>query len=278
MKLKTEYISENSIFITKDPRKNRWAIPFHHEAVNVRAQILLGENIEYIKRKRILDLGCYFGTYSYIALQFGAESVLGVDSSVELIKQANEMFKASGLSHETYDFVTQDVIQYLDNSSENSFDTIFCFGLLYYIPDNYHFLRLLKKVARKAIIIDTFTAYYSLIQGKDAVEANSIIRDDIFKLPVMMHSLTQADKKYYSLPDSFEGQNKKLSFLTCPTIPLLELYFSSLGFQFKKMDWSQHLKNPQKKWQDLISSQGKIDSHWTDLYSANIRVSYLLIL
>ena len=278
MKLQKEYLPENSLFITKDPRKNRWAIPFHHEAVNVRSQILLGENIEHIKGKRILDLGCHFGTFSYIALQSEAEFVVGVDSSAELIKQADEMFTASSASENKYAFIIQDVIQYLENLSENSFDTILCFGLLYYIPDNYHFLKLLKKVAGEAIIIDTFTAYYSLIQGKDAVEANSIIKDDIFKLPVMMHSLTQADKKYYSLPESFKGLNRKLSFLTCPTIPLLELYFKSLAFKFRQLDWSQYLKNPQKNWQELILSQGKIDSHWTDLYSTAIRVSYLLTL
>ena len=278
MKLKTEYIPENSIFITKDPRKDRWAIPFNHEAVNVRAQTLLDENIEHIQGKRILDLGCHFGTFSYIALQLGAKSVLGVDSSVDLIKQAKEMFTASSVPKDKYDFIIQDVITYLENLSENSFDTILCFGLLYYIPDNYHFLKLLKKTAKDAILIDTFTAYYSLIQGKDAVEANSIIKDDILKLPVMMHSLTQTDKKYYSLPESFRGQNKKLSFLTCPTIPLLQLYFRSLGFKFRQLDWSQYLKNPQKNWQDLISSQGKIGSHWTDIYSTDIRVSYLLTL
>ena len=278
MKSQKEYLPENSIFITKDPRKNRWAIPFHHEAVNVRSQILLDENIEHIKEKRILDLGCHFGTFSYIALQLGAESVLGVDSSVDLIKQAKEMYTASSVPEDKYDFIIQDVVQYLENLSENSFDTILCFGLLYYIPDNYHFLKLLKKAAKNTVIIDTFTAYYSLIQGKDAVEANSIIKDDMFKLPVMMHSLTQADKKYYSLPQTFKGQNRKLSFLTCPTIPLLELYFKSLGFKFRQLVWSQCLKNPKKKWQELVSSQGKTDSHWTDIYSTNIRVSYLLTL
>ena len=220
----------------------------------------------------------HFGTFSYIALQLGAGSVLGVDSSVDLIKQAKEMFTASSAPKDKYGFIIQDVIKYLENLSEKSFDTIFCFGLLYYIPDNYHFLKLLKKAAKDVIIIDTFTAYYSLIQGKDAVEANSIIKDDIFKLPIMMHSLTQADKKHYSLPESFKGQNKKLSFLTCPTIPLLELYFFSLALKFKKLDWSQYLKNPQKKWQELEPSQGKIDSHWTDIYSTDIRVSYLLTL
>ena len=201
---------------------------------------------------------------------------MGVENSTELIKQAEEMFVSLSIPKDKYDFIVQDVIQYLENLPENSFDIILCLGLLYYIPDNYHFLKLLKKIAGGAIIIDTFTAYYSLIQGKDAVVANSVIKDDVFQLPVMMHSLTQADKKYYSLPESFNGQNKKLSFLTCPTIPLLELYFKSLGFKFRQLDWSQHLKNPQKNWQDLTSSQGKIDSHWTDLYSANIRVSYLL--
>lgn len=276
MKIKKEYIPENSIFLTKDPRKRRWAIPFHYEAVNRRAEVLLGKNIGHVKGKRILDAGCHFGTFSSIALQMGAKSVTGIDSSAELTEQARKMFVTSDFPKNKYEFITQDIFQYLETLPENSFDTVLCFGLLYYIPDNYHLLKLIKKVAREAVIIDTFSAYYSLIQGKDAVEAISNINEDALKLPIMMHSLTQADKKYYSLPSCFEGHKKKLSFLSCPTISLLELYFTSLGFGFKRLDWSQCLKNPQKKWQELESSQGKIDSHWTDIYSTNIRVSYLL--
>ena len=278
MKIKKEYVAEKSMFLTKDTRGSRWAVPYHHNAVNKRAEILIGENIDLIKEKRILDLGCHFGTFSYIALQAGAKFVMGVENSTMLIKQAKEMFLSLSIPTDEYDFIAQDVIQYLENLPENSFDIILCLGLLYYIPDNYHFLKLLKKVAARGIILDTFTAYYSLVQGKDAVAANSVIKEDIFQLPIMMHSLTQADKKYYSLPESFKGQNRKLSFLTCPTIPLLELYFFSLGLKFKKLDWSYYLENPQKKWQELVSSQGKTESHWTDIYSTDIRVSYLLTL
>lgn len=278
MKLKTEYLPENSLFILNDPRKNRWAIPYHYEAVNIRAKTLLGDNISHIKRKRILDLGCHFGTFSYICLHLGAQFVVGVDSSTELIKQAEDMFVKHDVPNKTYEFIIEDVFQYLENLLEDSFDTVLCFGLLYYIPDNYYLLKLLKKVAREAIIIDTFTAYYSVIQGKDALEAYPAISEETFKLPIMVHTLTQTKKKYYDLPHGFGDRSKKLSFLTCPTISLLELYFSSLELKFHRLDWANSLKNPNKNWQDIVSSQGKLESHWTDVYSADIRVSYVLTL
>lgn len=278
MEFKTQYIPEDSLFITKDHRKNRWAIPYHFEAVNTRAHILLGNNINHIKGKLILDLGCHFGTFSYISLKLGGRFVKGVDYSTELIEQAKEMFASNNAADHAYNFVSKDVIQFLENSTEDSFDTVLCFGLLYYIPDNYYFLKLLKKVARKAIIIDTFTAYYSVVQGKDALKAHPIMMEDAFKLPIMMHTLTQTNKKYYNLPDGFGNKPKKLSFVTCPTISLLELFFSSLELKSCRLDWSSCLKNPGRKWQDMYSSQGKSESHWTDVYSANIRVSYLLTL
>ena len=46
-----ETFSENSIFIKEDPRKNRWAIPYHYEALNSRVENLVINNREIFKNK-----------------------------------------------------------------------------------------------------------------------------------------------------------------------------------------------------------------------------------
>jgi len=270
------YLPEDSIFLANDTRKNRWAIPYHFEAVNVRAEVLLAQNERFIKDKVVLDLGCYFGTFSKICLNLGAKKVVGVDSSLELIDLAKDIFNKENVEPEKYEFIVGDVFEFLKSYDIPRFDTVLCFGLLYYMQEPLSLLKLINSVAKQAIILDTFTAYYSVIQGKDSLKNVKKVKDETFELPLMFHSLTQSSKKYYNLPEVALTKKKSLSFLTCPTVSLLEMYFAVLGTKYTKLDWQSYVKNVDVNWRELISSEAKIASHWTDLYSAEIRVSYLL--
>ena len=271
-----EYIAADSLFLTQDTRAGRWAIPYTHETVNIRAKVLLDNNKKYIKNKRILDLGCHFGTFAYIALQLGAGFVQGVDIEPGLLEQAREFLSLYKINKSKYDFKVGNIIEYLEALPEKSFDTVLCFGLMYYMPDNYHLLSLIKKVAKHAVILDTFTAYYCAVQGKDSKAVLKSTTEDTFKLPLMLHNLTQAEKSSYSLPGRVKKNNKELTLLSCPTVPLLETYFKSLEFNFSKINWDKYLKKPGLNWRKLSTNQGKKDSHWSDIYSSEIRVSYLL--
>ncbi len=272
-----ELLEKKSIFITNDTRKKLWAVPYHHEAVNTRAELLLKNNIKHIKNKTILDLGCHFGTFAYVALKLGAKKVIGIDVDSNLISQANKHFKYYNVDQSRYEFINEDALSYLEELSKNSFDTIFCLGLLYYIPDNYYFLKQLSKIARESIVLDTFTAYYIAIQGKNYEENMSKVNEDTFTMPLMFYNYTQSKKKYYQMPhQTTNKKDKQLSLINCPTKKLLEMYFSTLNFDATELIWDKHLKNPEKLWKQLFPPQGKIDSHWTDIYSTGIRVSYLL--
>jgi ubiquinone/menaquinone biosynthesis C-methylase UbiE len=273
-----ELLHRDSIYLTNDTRKNRWAIPYSHEATNARADILLHQNKQYIENKKILDLGCHFGTMAYISSKLNAKNILGVDGDSSLIKQAKNFQKEVDLQNA--EFIKNDVIEFLTNLEENSFDTILCFGLLYYIPDNFHLLKLMKKVAKEAIILDTFTAYYNAIQGKDGPAFFNNLDEKAFNLPMMMHSVTQAKKQnlYELEQNSFKTNKKKnpLTLLACPTKPLLELYFQALELKYEQLNWSKYLINPNLRWQEMETAGAKKKSHWSDIYSSEIRVSYLI--
>lgn len=273
-----EFIDKNSIYLKNDTRQQRWAIPYSYEATNARADVLLNKNKQYIENKTILDLGCHFGTMSYICSQLKAKNILGIDGDKNLIAQAKKLKKETNITNVT--FIVKDVIDYLANLKENSFDTILCFGLLYYIPDNFYLLKLMKKVAKETIILDTFTAYYNAIQGKDGLKYFNSFTDANFNLPIMLHSVTKAKKqKHYELNQhTFKEQEKQnpLTLLSCPTKSLLELYFKSLGISYKQLSWSKYLKNPDMRWQELEPPLAKSNSHWSDVYSTGIRVSYIL--
>ncbi len=273
-----DFINKDSIYLTNDTRQKRWAVPYSYEATNARADILLNQNKQFIENKTILDLGCHFGTIGYLCSKLNAKSILGVDGDSSLIEQANALKQENNLLNA--EFVKDDVIDLLNKLEENSFDTVLCFGLLYYIPDNFHLLKLMKKVAKEAIILDTFTAYYNAIQGKDGPAYFKTLNEKAFELPIMMHSVTRAKKqKLYELgQNTFKHQPKQnpLTLLTCPTKSLLELYFQALDLEYAQLDWSKYLKNPELKWLELETPEAKQNSHWSDIYSSEIRVSYLL--
>ncbi|MDD4527412.1 MAG: methyltransferase domain-containing protein [Candidatus Margulisbacteria bacterium] len=274
----SELLPETSVYITNDTRQTRWAIPYSHEATNARANILLYKNKKHIKDKAVLDLGCHFGTMTSICSSLGAKKIVGIDGDGSLIKQAKNF--AIQAKSTNVEFIKQDVIEYLTNLAENSFDTILCFGLLYYIPDNFHLLKLMKKVAKEAIILDTFTAYYNIIQGKDGPKYFQTLSEDALQQPLMLHSITKAKKqKHYELEqNTFKPQPKQnpLTLLTCPTKQLLELYFQALNVSYKQLNWEKHLKNPKMKWQELEPPKAKTNLHWSDIYSTGVRVSYLI--
>lgn len=273
---KSPSFSEDSLFYIHDPRKDRWAIPYHIEALNQRSYFLMKQHPSFFENSGVLDLGCHFGTWSYLSLQLGAKRITGIDSDAKLIDQANKFFHHYQIPSKKYSFLKQDVMTYLREQPDHSVDVILCMGLLYYLPDPYFALQEMTRVCRKGLVLDTFTAKYGLIQGKDAEINRPKFNEESLQIPLLLYSLTQSDKRGYTVAPKLKPRKKPLSFLTTPTLPLLELWFQSLNLDAQKVDWTPILKNPQKSWKDLITPTDKKISHWTDIYASNVRVSFIL--
>ena len=78
------------------------------------------------KDKRVLDLGCGFGWHCRYAIENGAKSVIGVDISQKMLKEANNKTKS--------DYIQYICIPIEDiDFSENSFDVIISSLALHYI-------------------------------------------------------------------------------------------------------------------------------------------------
>ena len=110
---------------------------------------------------------------------------------------------------------------------------------------------------------------------KDATAVTSSIKDETLDLPLMIVSLTQPDKKDYRLPDSFDYHGKDLSMITLPTRALFEIWFQKLNLKFNPLDWSEYCTRS-CSFRDLLTPRQKQDSHWADVSSSGIRVSYRL--
>ena len=268
-------IAKDSPFLTTETRQTRWAIPYSFACLNARIDSLLTRNLDCFKGKRILDIGSHMGTFAYSALEMGAEFVQGIDTEVKTVERGQKLFQQLKVPESRYSLKVDDAFRYLENLEEGSFDTVLCLGTLYYMVEPYRLLKLMQKVAKEAVLLDTFTAAYAAVQGKDAPRVYRSVTAENLELPMMLTALTQPEKKDYRLPHSFPHRDKDLSLITLPTSALLEIWFQSLGMQFTKIDWQEYQTRP-CTYHDLVTPEQKKSSHWADVYSSGVRVSYLL--
>ena len=268
-------IAEDSPFLTTETRQTRWAIPYSFACLNARIDNLLTRNLDCFKGKRILDIGSHIGTFAYSALEMGAEFVQGIDTEVKTIERGQKLFQQLKVPESRYNLKVDDAFRYLENLEEGSFDTVLCLGTLYYMVEPYRLLKLMQKVAKEAVLLDTFTAAYAAVQGKDAPQVYRSVTEENLELPMMLTALTQPEKKDYRLPHSFPHRDKDLSLITLPTSALLEIWFQSLGMQFTKIDWQEYQTRP-CTYHDLVTPEQKKSSHWADVYTSGVRISYLL--
>ena len=267
------FISSDSPFLTTDTRAKRWAIPYHPECVNGRIDILLDSNRSTLVGKSVLDIGSHIGTFAWAALQLGAKFVHGIDVEKRTIERCEILFQGEGVDKVNYKFEVGDVFEFLEGIKENSFDTVLCFGVLYYMTEPYHLLKLMARAAKETLLIDTFTGAYSAVQGKDAPTTHPYLTNEVLNLPMMMVTPTQAEKKDYRLSESFNRKGRNLSLTTLPTHTLMELWFESLGLVWEQLDWSKYITRS-CSFKDLLTPEQKLASHWADIYSSGIRVSY----
>ena len=268
-------IAKDSPFLTTETRQTRWAIPYSFACLNARIDSLLTRNLDCFKGKRILDIGSHMGTFAYSALEMGAEFVQGIDTEVKTIERGQKLFQQLKVPESRYSLKVDDAFRYLENLEEGSFDTVLCLGTLYYMVEPYRLLKLMQKVAKEAVLLDTFTAAYAAVQGKDASQVYRSVTEENLKLPMLLSALTQPEKKDYRLPHSFPHRDKDLSLITLPTSALLEIWFQSLGMQFTKIDWQEYQTRP-CTYHDLVTPEQKKSSHWADVYTSGVRISYLL--
>ena len=127
-----------------------------------------------VKGKRVLDLFCANGAFSFETALAGATQVVGMESSPERIECAR--FIASTLNGKGIcvapDFVTGDVYD-LARTFTEPFDVVLCLGGLYHIPDPPHVLSQIRSLTKERLIVQT-----SSILAKRGNWAKFIVRED----------------------------------------------------------------------------------------------------
>lgn len=91
---------------------------------------------DHIKGKRVLDLACGTGYYSRKYLEWGADSVVGVDISSGMIERAQDESMKTGIDEAKLTFLVGDASKPLDLTSQGApFDVVASAWLLNYAPD-----------------------------------------------------------------------------------------------------------------------------------------------
>ena len=102
--------------------------------------------------KRVLDVACNCGGFSFLAAESGASEVLGVDCEAHYIAQAK--FLNEVLGEDRVEF-KQAGLEELDPVSNGQFDVILFFGILYHLENPIEALKRISALARDMIVVDT---------------------------------------------------------------------------------------------------------------------------
>ena len=141
----------------------------------LKRRLLLPWITSKVRGKRVLDLFCANGAFSFEAALAGASEVVGLEFSEDRVRCAE--FIASTL-HGRVDcavprFLSGDVYE-LKRIFQEPFDVVFAFGGFYHIPDPPYVLVQIRSMTRETLIVQTS----GVLPGQDN-RAQFMVRQDL---------------------------------------------------------------------------------------------------
>ena len=107
-----------------------------------------------LEGKRVLDLGCNAGFWSWCAIEAGADFVLGIDGRQVHIDQANLVFEVNEVESSRYKFILENIFE-IDFQEFGTFDIVFLVGLMYHINKPIVLMEKISQVNDDILVIDT---------------------------------------------------------------------------------------------------------------------------
>jgi len=194
--------------------------PEDHEGLNRlnhRYDRIIGSNIEHVRGKRILDLACHNGRWSWAALQSGASFVLGIEGREEAINAGLPHFKE--FDSKSYEFVCGDISNILEQDIQSrygKFDTIFCLGIYYHVIEHYRIFKRMAELKPAFIIIDS-----------DVLEST---------IPLTFWRPEKVHGQFTAIADR-EGETSTL--IGVVSLGTLELLAATFGFDISLASWDK---------------------------------------
>lgn len=136
--------------------KNEWQLSDcqYSKSDLIRYQHIIGNHIDLIKGKRILDIGCNVGVLSLFCLHNGASHVIGIDVRNKELEIANEVCSFAG--YDNFDFQFLNIYE-LDKLKElcDQVDTILMSGVFYHINHHVQLIETLGSSTAENLIIES---------------------------------------------------------------------------------------------------------------------------
>lgn len=173
------------------------------DRLNERYKRIIEKNLNYVKNKKILDLGYFNGRWSYAALTNGASEVVGIEGRRETTENKRI---------DNCEVIIGDVIDVL-SGMRKKFDTIFCLGLLYHIVDHFILFRYMNRLNPEVIILDTLLLNTNLPYVKISTESTNSI--------------------FHAIPCNDKG----FTFIGVPSKGIVEQYVSFFGYEINYIEW-----------------------------------------
>ena len=123
--------------------------------LNWRSELLLARNLDAIQNKKVLDIACHDGRFSYACLKLGAKHITGVEGRQPLVDSAEKNLETLGFPKDKYNFICGDIFDKLTDFEEGDFDTILCLGFFYHTIRQIELLQQIKRLNPQYFILDT---------------------------------------------------------------------------------------------------------------------------
>jgi SAM-dependent methyltransferase len=194
------------------------------ERLNYRCEILLTRNRHAIKDKTVLDLASHDGTFSYACIKLGAKHVVGIEPRANLVHDANENLRSLNCKNSQYNFIQDDMFNYLPTIEPGEFDTILCFGLFYHTKKQTELLELITKCQPTYLILDTFVETLQIPEG----ELTGLKRKE-------SQGTAGYLVFYYENPELNMATIGPTGLTATPSKSLVEAFLRDYGFTFKQL-------------------------------------------
>jgi len=117
-----------------------------------------------LRGRKILDVGCNCGGFSFAAIKYGAKEVTGVDSDPGNIEQANMIRTYLGVNNAKF---IQMRAEDIDLKNVGEFDITIVAGLLYHLSDPLGVVKRISAVTKSVMMVDSHVHYSSDTTNED---------------------------------------------------------------------------------------------------------------
>lgn len=122
--------------------------------------------------KKILDLGCNCGGFSFEAAKLGAKQVIGIDVNRKFIKQADFLERIFRYYYKwkvhKVTFYKGDIEKGIITDFTANSDIVFCFGLLYHFENPVKAMQNITAVTKDILVVDTIVHRQKMVRFQRA--------------------------------------------------------------------------------------------------------------